>query len=482
MAANSKATAAASATAVFTIKCGNLTGTLYTERFGPAGKSVCIKLTENSNKKLTASPPSSPISKERENTISASEWLSPIEFEKLAGKGAQHNWKRTVRSVTHDNKTMYYLLEQGILKQCEDKHCDCSPCSLLNMKKGPAPSTPIPKDEKQHDTDSDSGISVEISSINAPSTPVIREPLTTKEQEALLPNYTAMVQEAILALTSGAITDQGCSVLGIFLYILNHYPMTEPVSMMNIKIRSTLIMLKRVGIVENVGEDDTDDNELEAIANEMKIDKFEYASFSTIVATTSDKTGSSNKKEINAAAGNGAKIQMVKNNPENQPKNNNNKPKIKPKEVKSIKNNANTEQQISKKTGNVKKNSSNTASANTSPVAKKISSKKIKNNTNLGKENSSNNKVNKVKVPFDFKSQKQKRLSPALAVICGKKQMGNNEALKTLWVYIKKHKLQDPNQKTVIICDEKLKAVTKKKKVMCKEIMTYLQKHMIAIK
>ena len=59
---------------------------------------------------------------------------------------------------------------------------------------------------------------------------------------------------SFLALTSGAITNQGCSVLGIFLYILNHYPMTEPVSVMNIKIRSTLIMLKRVGIVENVGE------------------------------------------------------------------------------------------------------------------------------------------------------------------------------------------------------------------------------------
>jgi len=276
-----------------------------------------------------------------------------------------------------------------------------------------------------------------------------------------------MVQEAILALTSGAITDQGCSVLGIFLYILNHYPMTEPVSVMNIKIRSTLIMLKRVGIVENVGEDDTDDNELEAIANEMKIDKFECAS-STVVATTSDT--SSNKKE---AAENDAKIQMVKSNPE-QPKNN--KSKIKPKEVKSIKNST---EQISKKTVNVKKTTSNNTSS--SPVAKKIS-KKIKNNENLGKENSSNNKVSKVKVPFDFKAQKQKRLSPALAVICGKKQMGNNEALKTLWVYIKKHKLQDPNQKTMIICDEKLKAVTKKKKVMCKEIMTYLQKHMTAIK
>ena len=120
MAANSKVAAAA----VIKIKCGNLTGTLHLERFGPAGKSVCIKMENaNNNKKLTA-----------ENN-SNSEWLSPIEFEKLAGKGAQHNWKRTVRSVTHDNKTMYYLLEQGILKQCEEKHCSCSPCSLL-LKKG----------------------------------------------------------------------------------------------------------------------------------------------------------------------------------------------------------------------------------------------------------------------------------------------------------------------------------------------------------
>ena len=139
----------------------------------------------------------------------------------------------------------------------------------------------------------------------------------------------------------------------------------------------------------------------------MKIDKFECAS-STVVATTSDT--SSNKKE--AAAEHGAKIQMVKSNPE-QPKNN--KPKIKPKEVKSIKNST---EQISKKTVNVKKTTSNNTSS--SPVAKKIS-KKIKNDENLGKENSSNNKVNKVKVPFDFKAQKQKRLSPALAVICGKK-------------------------------------------------------------
>ena len=52
-----------------------------------------------------------------------------------------------------------------------------------------------------NDTDSDSGISVEISN-DSPSTPVIREPITTKEQEAPLPNYTAMVQEAIVGMYS----------------------------------------------------------------------------------------------------------------------------------------------------------------------------------------------------------------------------------------------------------------------------------------
>ena len=90
-----------------------------------------------------------------------------------------------------------------------------------------------------------------------------REPLTTKEQEAPLPDYTVMVQEAIygkkhadslinkslflkswFSLTALTTSGQGCSLLGIFLYILNQYPMTEPVELMNLKIRSTLAMLK----------------------------------------------------------------------------------------------------------------------------------------------------------------------------------------------------------------------------------------------
>ena len=90
------------------ITCGNLQGFLYPDRFGPAGRSLCIKLDK----------------KEK------SEWITPIEFEKKSGKGAQHNWKRTIRSTGHDNKMLWYLLEDKVLKACSDKHCKCQPCTI----------------------------------------------------------------------------------------------------------------------------------------------------------------------------------------------------------------------------------------------------------------------------------------------------------------------------------------------------------------
>ena len=68
---------------------------------------------------------------------------------------------------------------------------------------------------KTRDTDSDSGISIEISTNTAtsitptpppppcPPSPMILEPLTTGEQDKPMPNYTLMVQEAIISLTKG---------------------------------------------------------------------------------------------------------------------------------------------------------------------------------------------------------------------------------------------------------------------------------------
>jgi chromatin remodeling complex protein RSC6 len=50
-------------------------------------------------------------------------------------------------------------------------------------------------------------------------------------------------------------------------------------------------------------------------------------------------------------------------------------------------------------------------------------------------------------------------VSDELAVIVGKGPMPRSEVVKALWVYIKKHDLQDPQNKRNINADEKLKKV-----------------------
>jgi chromatin remodeling complex protein RSC6 len=49
--------------------------------------------------------------------------------------------------------------------------------------------------------------------------------------------------------------------------------------------------------------------------------------------------------------------------------------------------------------------------------------------------------------------------SPALAEIVGSKPIPRTEVTKRLWAYIKKNKLQDPNNKRMIKADTALKAV-----------------------
>lgn len=50
-------------------------------------------------------------------------------------------------------------------------------------------------------------------------------------------------------------------------------------------------------------------------------------------------------------------------------------------------------------------------------------------------------------------------VSAELAAVVGKGPMPRTEVTKKLWDYIKKHKCQDPNQRRVIVPDEKLKKV-----------------------
>lgn len=50
-------------------------------------------------------------------------------------------------------------------------------------------------------------------------------------------------------------------------------------------------------------------------------------------------------------------------------------------------------------------------------------------------------------------------VSPELAEVVGKGPMPRSEVVKEIWVYIKKHDLQNPKNKRNIIADDKLKPV-----------------------
>ena len=70
-------------------------------------------------------------------------------------------------------------------------------------------------------------------------------------------------------------------------------------------------------------------------------------------------------------------------------------------------------------------------------------------------------------------------VSPELAEIVGAGPMPRSEVVKALWVYIKKHDLQDPANKRNINADEKLKKVFEGKSVVNMFEMTKLvSKHL----
>lgn len=54
---------------------------------------------------------------------------------------------------------------------------------------------------------------------------------------------------------------------------------------------------------------------------------------------------------------------------------------------------------------------------------------------------------------------KPMQLSSDLEAVIGKGPMPRSEVVKQIWVYIKKHNLQNPANKRNILADEKLKAV-----------------------
>ena len=74
---------------------------------------------------------------------------------------------------------------------------------------------------------------------------------------------------------------------------------------------------------------------------------------------------------------------------------------------------------------------------------------------------------------------KPMNIGAELAAVVGKGPMPRSEVVKNLWVYIKKHNLQDPKDKRNINADESLKKVFGGKEVVNMFEMTKLiSKHL----
>ncbi len=69
-------------------------------------------------------------------------------------------------------------------------------------------------------------------------------------------------------------------------------------------------------------------------------------------------------------------------------------------------------------------------------------------------------------------------VTPELAAVVGKGPMPRSEVVKALWVYIKKHDLQDPKNKRNILADENLKKVFGKPMVNMFEMTKLVSKHL----
>lgn len=69
-------------------------------------------------------------------------------------------------------------------------------------------------------------------------------------------------------------------------------------------------------------------------------------------------------------------------------------------------------------------------------------------------------------------------LSQPLLELLGAIHLSRPQVVKQLWVYIKKHELQDENNKRRVLCDEKLQAVFKKKAVDMFEMNRLLGLHL----
>ena len=71
------------------------------------------------------------------------------------------------------------------------------------------------------------------------------------------------------------------------------------------------------------------------------------------------------------------------------------------------------------------------------------------------------------------------RLSPTLSALLGEETMTRPQITKHIWMYIKVHKLQDPADRCVIRCDEKLKEVSGVESFTKSELQKIINQHVV---
>ena len=70
------------------------------------------------------------------------------------------------------------------------------------------------------------------------------------------------------------------------------------------------------------------------------------------------------------------------------------------------------------------------------------------------------------------------KLSKELEAIVGKGPMPRTQVVKKMWVYIKKHKRQDPDNKRMILSDDKLAPIIGKKGCDMFKMTKAISKHL----
>lgn len=68
--------------------------------------------------------------------------------------------------------------------------------------------------------------------------------------------------------------------------------------------------------------------------------------------------------------------------------------------------------------------------------------------------------------------------SPELAAVVGPHPLPRTEAVSKIWEYIKKHQLQNPNNRREILADDTLRSVFGQDKVTMFELSKHLAQHL----